>query len=128
MKKLNKILESIINEDIAIVDVDGKALCKLQLPNGEIIEDTVVIHGKTRCGACYDSNIYGVEPQYAVGGYELDDNYEELDPNEFEVDDEEYERFNVESGDIKILDILDEKDLEFGDYEVEPYEPDYDEY
>lgn len=128
MKQLNKILESIINEDIAIFDMDGKALCKLQLPNGEIIEDTVIIHGKARCGASYDSNIYGVEPQYAVGGYNTDDNFDELDPDEFEVDDEEYERLGVESGDIKILEIIDGKDLELGDFEIEPYEPDYEEY
>lgn len=110
LESLKRVMNERYNKQAYEVTVNGTFKCKLKFPDGTIRTEDVKLFGKTIDTGYYDSNIYGVEPQYAVGGYELDET-ENFDPKDFEIDDDNF-------SDAEILEII-----EPIDYEIENIEP-----
>ena len=97
--------------------IKGTFKCKLKFPDGTIKEENVELYGKAIDTGYYDSNIYGVDPENAVGGYELDQK-EDFHAEDFEIDDERPEFYDAE-----LLEIIEPIDYEIED--VEPYDDGY---
>lgn len=105
-----------------VIYYQGKGVMelKIQLPNGEIkqLPLEVLVNNASLHNAYWDSNIYGVDEPYAVGGW-MSDSDVEVDVDDIEIDDDEYEKYQLPD-DVKILEIVDIKELD-----VEPYDGDY---
>lgn len=101
--------------------IKGTFKCKLKFPDGTIKEENVKLFGKTIDTGYYDSNIYGVDPENAVGGYELDQK-EDFNPEDFEIDDDRLYSSDY-FDDVEILEIIEPIDYEIED--VEPYDDGY---
>lgn len=112
LESLKRAINERYNKQTYEVIITGTFKCKLKFPDGTVRTEDVKLFGKTIDTGYYDSNIYGVEPQYAVGGYELDET-ENFDPKDFEIDDDNF-------SDAEILEIIEPIDYEIED--IEPYD------
>lgn len=127
--QLNESIKKILNEEIVIYSGVGKHKVILKFPDGTKKEEIVNLYVKAQGSAMYDKNIYGVEPQLAVGGWVTDDEYD-YDEDDVEIEDEEWDRLDLPEGTVvdTILSVEDYIDWDIDDiYREEPeYEPDED--
>lgn len=143
LKNLNESIDKILNEDIAIYTTTAKGIIDVEFPNHLVVKDvpaTFYTNSK-EYGYKYDRNIYGVEDQYAVGGYvggteEYEESFDIDSVDEIDFDSaikvfseeirEELKSF-IKSNNYLIKNIrVDEKSIVRDFQEFEPEEPDYD--
>ena len=143
IKKLNEDLDAVLNEDFAIYNTTANGFVDIEFPDGTILNSVpATFFTKSReDGYSYDSNIYGVDTQYAVGGYtggseeyEEEFNLDSLDEIDFDtflqdnsnVDNIEDIQAFIADNNYKVINItIDDETINRDFYEFEPEEPDY---
>ena len=122
--ELNECVNKILNEEVVIYKGEGKHKVILQLPDGTKREEIVNLYVTATGHAMYDKNIYGVEPQLAVGGYVTDDEYD-YDEDDVEIEDEEWERLDLPQGTVVDTILSIEEPIDWDIYDIYNEEPEY---
>ena len=96
IKKLTEELKQLLNEDYQKIEGITYFNCTIEYPDGkqETLDLPLYINQNVDIGS-YDSNIFGVEPQYAVGGYTGDGDIDFNDLSSFKLLTDKEQRYEI---------------------------------